>query len=267
MTRFQVPKPSPPSSLSRFLVSYPAGAKIYGEGDLGTEMFVIRSGEVEITQKGRTETFTLARLAKGDFFGEESLLEEVPRDATARARTDVEVIRINGAVFEQMLASNPNIAIGIMRKMLRQTRQATVSLQEISGVRQTPGAGVPVAAPSDAAPNAVPLDGAPQLVTLDRKTRFAVNGEGDTIVGRGDPLAGVNPDVDLTPFDSERTVSRRHARLYTIGETMYVMEEIGVANGTFVNDLKLTTGAPAVLRHGDDLKLGFVTLTFWHPTA
>jgi pSer/pThr/pTyr-binding forkhead associated (FHA) protein len=48
---------------------------------------------------------------------------------------------------------------------------------------------------------------------------------------------------------------------------MYVMEEIGVVNGTFVNDLKLTTGAPVVLRHGDDLKLGFVTLTYWHPTA
>src|SRR5262249_59145791 len=48
MTSFQIPKPSPGFSLSRFLVSYPAGSKIYGEGEIGTEMFVIRSGEVEI---------------------------------------------------------------------------------------------------------------------------------------------------------------------------------------------------------------------------
>ena len=269
MTSFQIPKPSPGFSLSRFLVSYPAGAKIYAEGDIGTEMFVIRSGEVEVTQTTKGETFTLARLSKGDFFGEESLLEEVAREATARARTDVEVIRINGAVFEQMLGSNPAIAIRIMRKMLRQTRQATASLQEISGVRQTPSSGVPVSASPPAAGQIAPapLDGTPQLVTLDRKTRFPLNAEGDTIVGRADPIAGTNPDVDLTALDSDRTVSRRHARLYTIGETMYVMEEIGVANGTFVNDLKLTTGAPAVLRHGDDLKLGFVTLTYWHPTA
>src|SRR5262245_58517562 len=169
MTQFTVPKPSPASSLSRFLVSYPAGSKIYGEGDLGTEMFVIRSGEVEITQTRKAETFTLARLAKGDFFGEESLLEEVPRDATARARTDVEVIRVNGAVFEQMLASDPSIAIRIMRKMLRQTRQATASLQEISGVRQTPAFGVSVAPVSYDRPAPPPLNGKPQLVTLDRK--------------------------------------------------------------------------------------------------
>jgi CRP-like cAMP-binding protein len=267
MTQFQIPKPSPGFSLSRFLVSYPAGAKIFGEGEIGTEMFVIRSGEVEITQKRKAETFTLARLSKGDFFGEESLLEEIPREATARARTDVEVIRVNGAVFEQMLASKPAIAIRIMRKMMHQAREATASLEEISGMRQTPAAGVSVAASLEEPPAPAALNGEPQLVSLDRKTRFSLNAEGDTIVGRADPTTGINPDVDLTPFDTDRTISRRHARLYTIGETMYVMEEIGVVNGTFVNDLKLTTGAPVVLRHGDDLKLGFVTLTYWHPTA
>ena len=268
MTQFALPGPSPSFNLSRYLVSYPAGAKIYAEGEIGTEMFVIRSGEVEITQSSKGETFTLARLSKGDFFGETSLLEELPRENTARARTDVEVIRVNGAVLEQMLSANPDIAIRMLRKMSRQARQATTSLEEISGVRQTPAGGVAVAAPPEARPiAAAELDGKPRLVTLDRRTRFPVNAEGDTIVGRTDPLAGVAPDVDLTPVDPERSVSRRHARLYTIGETMYVMEEIGVVNGTFVNDLKLTTGAPAALQHGDDLKLGFVTLTFWRPTA
>ena len=267
MTQFQVPRAAPGFSLSRFLVSYPAGSKIYGEGEIGTEMYVIRSGEVEITQSAKGETFTLARLSKGDFFGEASLLEEGPRESTARARSDVEVIRVNGAVFEQMLCSDPDIALRMLRKMSRQARQATVSLEEISGVRQTPGTGVPVARTPAPATVPEPLDGQAQLVTLDRRTRFRLNAEGDTIVGRADPQAGVTPDVDLTACDPDRTVSRRHARLYTIGETMYVMEEIGVVNGTFVNDLKLTTGAPAALRHGDDLKLGFVTLTFWHPTA
>jgi CRP-like cAMP-binding protein len=266
MTQLQIPKASATFSLSRYLVSYPAGSKIYEEGEIGTEMFVIRSGEVEITQSVKGETFTLGRLGKGDFFGETCLLEELPREATARARTDVEVIRVNGAVFEQMLCSNSDIALRMMRRMSRQARQATASLEEISGVRQTPASGIPVAEAPEGQPDPEPLDGTPQLVTLDRRTRFPLNAEGDTIVGRADPQAGVTPDVDLTACDPDRTVSRRHARLYTIGETMYVMEEIGVVNGTFVNDLKLTTGAPAALHHGDDLKLGFVTLTFWRPT-
>ena len=45
------------------------------------------------------------------------------------------------------------------------------------------------------------------------------------------------------------------------------MEEIGVVKGTFVNDARLTTGAPAPLAHGDDVKLGLVSLTYWNPVA
>jgi CRP-like cAMP-binding protein len=242
-------------SLSRFLVSYPAGARIYREGEIGTDMFIIRAGEVEITRIVQGETLTLARLGKGDFFGEMSLLEEMPREATARTRTDVELIRVDGASFEEMLRRNPEIAVAMMRRLSRQAREAAAFVDEALGARK--------AVPRQAAA----ADLGAQLVAPDRKIRFPLNREGDTIIGRADPLSGASPDVDLTALDSQRTVSRRHARLYAIGETMYVMEEIGVVNGTFVNDVRLTTGAPSVLRHGDDLKLGFVTLTFWHPAA
>ena len=40
------------------------------------------------------------------------------------------------------------------------------------------------------------------------------------------------------------------------------MEEIGVMNGTFVNDTRLATGAPVAIQNGDTLKFGLVSLTF-----
>jgi CRP-like cAMP-binding protein len=260
------PPKLPDLLLSRFLVSYPAGAKIYREGDIGTEMFTIRSGAVEITQGSEGERRVLARLGKGDFFGEASVLDDVPREATAQALTDVELIRVNGAALEEMLRRDPEIAVRMMRKLSRQAREITSSLEEILGRRPLPRPQI-AGGEADPAPSPGRVPAVPQLVSLDRKTRFTVHSDGDTIVGRADPLSATTPDVDLTPLDPERSVSRRHARLYPIGDILYVMEEIGAVNGTFVNNIKLATGAPAPLKHGDDLKLGFVTLTFWHPTA
>jgi CRP-like cAMP-binding protein len=249
---------------ARFLVSYPAGATIYAEGDVGTELFAIRSGEVEISRMARGETVVLARLRKGDFFGETSVLEDIPRDSTARARTDVALVRVNGAALEEMIRRNSDIAFRIMRKLSRQAREAAASAEKILA---TPGIPEPGARPGAEGGLEAPIPGTPQLVALDRKTRFEVNREGDTILGRSDSVTGLTPDVDLTPVDPQRTVSRRHARLYWIDDLLYVMEEIGVGNGTFVNDRRLATGAPATVRHGDDLRLGLVTLTFWNPVA
>lgn len=82
-------------------------------------------------------------------------------------------------------------------------------------------------------------------------------------MGRADPVTGITPDVDLTPLDSQRSTSRRHAKLYELGGTFYLMEEIGVMNGTFVNDTRLVTGAPMAVQNGDILKFGLVPLTFY----
>jgi pSer/pThr/pTyr-binding forkhead associated (FHA) protein len=40
------------------------------------------------------------------------------------------------------------------------------------------------------------------------------------------------------------------------------MEEIGVMNGTFVNENRVATGTPVPLQNGDTVKFGLVTLTF-----
>lgn len=249
---------SPPradkGALSRYLAAFPAGAKIYLEGEIGTEMYVVRSGQVEITRGAAGESRLVARLGKGDFFGERSVLEDLPREATARARTDVEVIRVNGATLEAMLKSRPRIALRMMRDLSRRLREAQAAPEGAPPLR-TPEA--LLGADSDRC----------RLVSADGSARFDVNRDGDTVIGRAGPVTQGMPDVDLTSLDPQRSVSRRHARLYRIEATNYVMEEIGVVNGTYVNDTRLATGVPAALHHGDVLRLGLVTLTFWNPSA
>ena len=113
----------------------------------------------------------------------------------------------------------------------------------------------------------VPRRVAPQrdvcrLSSPDGKEEYFLNREGDTLVGRADPVTGITPDIDLSRLDPQRSTSRRHAKLYHLAGHFYVMEEIGVMNGTYVNESRLATGTPISIKNGDVLKFGLVQLTF-----
>jgi pSer/pThr/pTyr-binding forkhead associated (FHA) protein len=246
----------------KYLVSHLMGDIIFSEGDIGTDMFILQSGTVELLKSIGGETRVLATLERGDFFGEMSVLEDVPRTASARAKTDVELVRINGATFDAMLKSNTEISIRMMRKLSRRLREVTAMLEEAVG-RRVHEEDKPVQRKAE--PER-PHDVC-RLVCDDPASEHFLNHEGDTLVGRTDPVTGITPDVDLTPLDPQRSTSRRHAKLYQMSDTFYVMEEIGVMNGTYVNGNRLTTGVPIALQGGDVLKFGLVAMTFHSPEA
>ena len=100
-----------------------------------------------------------------------------------------------------------------------------------------------------------------RLVAPGSKAEFFLHPEGDTLIGRGDPVTGITPDVDLAALDPQRSTSRRHAKIYPMGGKLYLMEEIGVMNGTFVNGSRVATGTPVPVVGGDELRFGLVPLT------
>jgi CRP-like cAMP-binding protein len=256
----------------RYIVTHPMGDIIFSEGDIGTEMYILQSGSVELFKQIAGETRVLATLDKGDFFGEMSVLEDLPRTASARAKTDVELVKINGAMFDTMLKSNTEIAVRMMRKLSRRLREVTAMLEEALGRRVAEEERPPARAaekekpaprkPAASREKVVPQGDVCRLISSDGQTEFFMNREGDTLVGRADPVTGITPDVDLSPLDPQRSTSRRHAKVYQLAGHFYVMEEIGVMNGTFVNETRLATGAPVAIQNGDTLKFGLVALTF-----
>ena len=82
------------------------------------------------------------------------------------------------------------------------------------------------------------------------------------LVGRTDPMSNIFPEVDLSRFDPETKVSRRHARIWREGES-FMVEDLGSVNGTVVNDLiRLEPRQPRALDSGDRIKMGETTLHF-----
>jgi len=242
----------------QFVVTYLMGDIVFSEGDLGTEMYIVQSGVVEIFKKIRGRQKVLSTLEKGDFFGEMSVLEDVSRTASARAKTDVELVRINQTTFDQMIKNNTEIAVRMLRKLSRRLRETTELLEDALGRKVDP-----IDSPSGSVPAVAREEHQVfRLVSPDGKTEFYLNRDGDTRIGRADPVTGMNPDVDLTALDTQRSTSRSHARIYKADDIFYVMEEIGVMNGTFVNDRRLPTGSPAPIKEGDVLKFGLIPLVF-----
>src|SRR5258708_5236337 len=181
-------------------------------------MYIISDGKVEILNRLGDADRVLAVLEKGDFFGEMSVLEDMPRAASARALTDARLLQINGSTFDQMLQGNPEIAVRMMRKLSRRLRETDELLKTSFGGRG--GAPVSSEIPSLAAQR--PAEGPEKLLHIASGMEFPLALGAETTIGRRDPVTGIFPDIDLTPVDSQRSVSRRHAKIYRRGAEVFL---------------------------------------------
>ena len=94
------------------------GSVIINEGDPGTSMYVIASGEVKVYTRGSGGTVYLAQLGEGDFFGEVSVLTGKPRTATITASQRAELLRLDKEKLDGALSKYPGI-----RKVLNEFYQ------------------------------------------------------------------------------------------------------------------------------------------------
>ena len=88
----------------------------------------------------------------------------------------------------------------------------------------------------------------------------------ENLVGRRDPMSNIFPEVDLSKFDPQTKISRRHARIWREG-SKFMIEDLGSSNGTVVmpvvkDTVRLMPHQPYPLANGDKLRLGDTTLHF-----
>jgi hypothetical protein len=94
------------------------------------------------------------------------------------------------------------------------------------------------------------------LIVAHTGDRLRLEVTDELLIGRKDPGKGIHPDIDLGPQGGyDAGISRRHAILSHHNDS-YNIEDLGSANGTFVNGRRLAPQAAVQLRSGDELKCG-----------
>jgi serine/threonine-protein kinase len=88
----------------------------------------------------------------------------------------------------------------------------------------------------------------------------------NNLVGRRDPMSNIFPEIDLSKFDPQPKISRRHARIWRQSDT-FMLEDLGSSNGTVLitktnEPLRLPKNQPHVLANGDKIRLGDTMLHF-----
>lgn len=106
------------------------GEVIFREGDTTQEMYVVQSGEVLVTKKTMDGPVTLAVLGRGSFLGEMSLLESLPRSASAHAKGPTKLLRIQSGGFLLKIRRDPTFAFELMQSLSQRVRTTNEKLME-----------------------------------------------------------------------------------------------------------------------------------------
>ncbi len=98
-----------------------AGQVIFREGEPGHEMFIVRTGSVDL-KVGDT---TVETVGQGGVFGEMALVDPAPRSATAVAGLGCTLVLVEERSFNDLLRRVPGLGFEIMRVMARRLRRAS----------------------------------------------------------------------------------------------------------------------------------------------
>lgn len=122
----------------------------------------------------------------------------------------------------------------------------------------------PVAATVTSAPSIVPSASGNSKTQLQQQMAKLLHVQTKTlielpqnlsIIHIGKPNDQIPPDVDVSGFPHSEIVSRVHADIRVEGDAYYI-EDVGSANGTYINHTPLPSGNRHRLRPGDRISLG-----------
>ncbi|MCK5795828.1 MAG: SLC26A/SulP transporter family protein, partial [Deltaproteobacteria bacterium] len=94
------------------------GETLFKQGDEGDELYLIRRGEIAILLPLVEEKrHHLATMARGDYFGELSFLDNDPRSADAEAKTATDLYKLSRAAFNDVAHSDPIIPVKVFARL------------------------------------------------------------------------------------------------------------------------------------------------------
>jgi signal transduction histidine kinase len=105
-------------------LSFAGGAEVFKEGDAGDALYIVGSGQVQISAViGTGERQVLSCVPPGDMFGELAIIDNQPRSATAMAEVETTVYKVPSDAMITMLNRSPQFSFSMMREMTQRLRE------------------------------------------------------------------------------------------------------------------------------------------------
>ncbi len=107
-----------------------AGDILFKEGALGDNAYVVRRGEMDVLRSSTGSDVLLAVVGPGEVIGEMALVEEAPRNATLRARSDTRLLAIPKAEMDKLLDTSTSAARAMFTNVLQRWRTTESALRQ-----------------------------------------------------------------------------------------------------------------------------------------
>ena len=105
---------------------------IFWEGDPGDNVYYIERGRVGIFLiSGEGKEKTLRIFGKGEFFGEMSIFDNLPRSASARTMSVTELLVIPGYIVLEMVSKNSKLSLNFIKELSRRMRIADEQIKDL----------------------------------------------------------------------------------------------------------------------------------------
>ncbi len=104
-------------------VDFLAGHVIARQGEIGTGFFVVMDGRVRVVRDGNV----VASLGPGEFFGELSVLDRLPRNAMVSAEVPTTCLALAAWDFDAVLLDQPRLTLAILRGVAARLRSVSDS--------------------------------------------------------------------------------------------------------------------------------------------
>lgn len=116
--------------LNKLTITCQEGEVVFHENDRGEEMFFVVEGKIDLMKGDQL----LKTVGPGDYFGEMSMLLNVPRTATARAAVpDTQLVSVNTGNFNTIMSENPDIVLALLKEMAERLKNTNSALLAAAG--------------------------------------------------------------------------------------------------------------------------------------
>ena len=117
-------------------VRLPKGDELFAEGSPGDRAYVIKEGQLEVVKASSGREVLLAVREPGEVIGEMALLEETPRMASVRARTDSVLLAIRKEPLDHLLSTSLSASAAMFHVILGRWRTTEVMLRQSEKMAQ-----------------------------------------------------------------------------------------------------------------------------------